>query len=110
MAFTATTDRRGETTLISLDGELDSVGAPAFHRVVEQAIADPALRELVLDLSNLTYLSSAGLRGLVFARQKMSEDVTLVLAGASGPVEQTIRLVGFHHSVSLRDTVPAPLT
>lgn len=106
MAFNALTTSNGDLTVIKLEGELDSVGAPLFHRAIEKAIGAGPMSQLVLDMTNLTYLSSAGLRGLVFARQKMRDDVSLVLAGATGPVEQTIRLVGFHHSVALADTVP----
>ena len=48
-------------------------------------------------------MASAGLRSLVFARQKMGDDVRITVAGASEPVARTIRQAGFDRSVTLVD-------
>jgi anti-anti-sigma factor len=105
MPFTATLSRNGVTALITLQGELDAVSAPRFLEEVERA-ADGDVEQLVLDMTELAYLSSAGLRGLVFARQKMARDVQIVLVRPNDSVEQSIRLVGFHHSVVFSEQVP----
>jgi anti-anti-sigma factor len=105
MPLTATLSHRGRTALIILKGELDAQTAPAFRDEVAAA-AKADVDELVLDLTDLSYLSSAGLRSLVFARQKMADDVRVVLVRPTDAVEQTIRLVGFHHSVVFSDQVP----
>jgi anti-anti-sigma factor len=105
MSFTATSSRTGTTALIILTGELDALTAPAFREELDSAAGGDVDR-LVLDMSKLSYLSSAGLRGLVYARQKMSDDVKIVLVGVNDEVEQTIRLVGFHRSVVFSDRIP----
>src|SRR5689334_8427293 len=105
MAFNASLRRNGGTALITLEGDLDTQTAPVFQGEVERA-ADGGLEQLVLDMTNLNYLSSAGLRGLVFARQKMADEVQIVLVGVNESVEQTIRLVGFHQSVIFSDIIP----
>jgi len=105
MPFTASSSRNGGTALITLEGELDALTAPAFQVEIDQA-AEGEVDRLVLDMTSLTYLSSAGLRALVFARQKMADDVKIVLVSVSEEVEQTIRLVGFHRSVIFSDQVP----
>ena len=105
MSFTATSSRNGGVTVITLTGELDSLTATVLRDEVARA-AKGELDKLVLDMTELTYLSSAGLRGLVFARQKMADDVQIVLVGANDSVEQTIRLVGFHQSVVFSASIP----
>jgi anti-anti-sigma factor len=105
MSFTAISSRNGGVTLITLTGELDALTAWVFREEVERA-AEAELDKLVLDMTELSYLSSAGLRGLVFARQKMADEVQIVLVGANNAVEQTIRLVGFHQSVVFSDRLP----
>jgi anti-anti-sigma factor len=105
MPFTATSSRNGGTALITLEGELDALTAPEFQLEVDRA-AEGEVDRLVLDMTSLTYLSSAGLRALVFARQKMADDVKIVLVSVSEEVEQTIRLVGFHRSVIFSDQIP----
>jgi len=105
MPFVASSSRNGGTALIRLEAELDALTAPAFQVEIDQA-AEGEVDRLVLDMTSLTYLSSAGLRALVFARQKMADDVKIVLVSVSAEVEQTIRLVGFHRSVIFSDQIP----
>lgn len=105
MTFTACLRNDSGSVILELAGELDSTTASAFRTKVEEATAADATR-LVLDMSRLEYLSSAGLRVLVFARQKMGDDTRLVVVGANTAVTETIRLTGFHHSMTFRDDVP----
>jgi anti-anti-sigma factor len=103
--FEATLTSDGTTALLTLAGELDADSAPSFFDRVHAAAAQEPAR-LVLDVGRLNYLSSAGLRGLAFARQKMPPDVEIVVVGASGRVLETIRLTGFDRSVVFRDGWP----
>lgn len=105
MTFTAAAQRNGRTALFTLAGDLDAISAPEFQAEVVAATAGE-LDQLVLDMTNLTYLSSAGVRSLVFCRQKLADDVRIVVVRPNDSVEQTIRLVGFHHSVVFSDQVP----
>ena len=105
MEFHAELQERPGMAILELEGDLDSTTAPVFREKVEEAAElDPA--QLVIDLTNLDYLSSAGLRVLVFARQKMAESVALVLVGAGERVAETIRLTGFDQSVSFSKVIP----
>ena len=106
MGFTANLAQVGRTAVITLTGELDTLTAPAFLTEIERA-AGTDLDRLVLDMSRLTYLSSAGLRGLVFARQKMADGVRIVLVNANDSIQRTIVLVGFQYSVEFADRLPA---
>lgn len=105
MTFRVELQERPGMTILELEGDLDSSTAPAFREKVEQAAGtEPA--QLVVDLTGVEYLSSAGLRVLVFARQKMGDDVALLLVGAGEAVAETIRLTGFDQSVSFSKTLP----
>jgi anti-anti-sigma factor len=106
MSFTATLTVDGTTALLTLTGELDANTAPAFFDQVRQA-AERGPSRLVLVMDGLTYMSSAGLRGLVFARQKMGEDVEIVVTGANPNVAHTIQVTGFDQSVVMSERYPA---
>ncbi len=100
MAFTLTSTCNNRIARINLQGELDGSVAEQFR----QAVADLAAqqpRRLVLDLSALDYMSSAGLRVLVFARQKMGGGIDIYVIGANEGVTETIEMTGMHHSVIL---------
>lgn len=102
MPFDATLNLTGEVATIELKGELDASTASRFHDLIEDAAGAGALR-LDIHVRLLTYLSSAGLRSLVFARQKMGDEVRISVVGATEPVSRTIRLAGFDHSIDLID-------
>jgi anti-anti-sigma factor len=102
MAFNSDLTIAEGIATIRLSGELDAVTAPDFHRTIEN-IAALAVHRLVISLHELTYISSAGLRSLVFARQNMDEAVSLVMAGAGPMVERTIRMAGLDLGIELRN-------
>jgi anti-anti-sigma factor len=93
---------KNDIALITLVGELDASVAQAFRDRIEEASSKKA-RKLVLKLDALDYMSSAGLRTLVFAKQKMGQSVTIYVVGAQPQVVEPIRQTGFHHSVTMMD-------
>jgi len=103
MAFNAQLVVAGSTVMITLTGSLDAASAPAFKEVIEQAAAQTPAR-LVLLMNGLEFLASAGLRILIFAKQKMGAGVDIYVVGSQGPVLGTLEMSGFHHSVYIRDT------
>ena len=59
-------------------------------------------------MDDLTFMASAGLRVLVFAKQKMPSDVDLYIVGAHDAVKETITMTGFHYSCTMLDSYDAP--
>lgn len=106
MAFESTLEMKNDVALITLVGELDASVAQTFRDRIEEAAANQA-RKLVLKLDALDYMSSAGLRTLVFAKQKMGQKVTIYVVGAQPQVVEPIRQTGFHHSVTMMDSYDA---
>ena len=102
MAFDANLQIVDGAATIRLVGELDARSAARFNDLISEA-ARSAISQLVLIADNLTYMSSAGLRCLVFAHQKMPNTVRIIFLGAQPQVAETIRLVGFDHSILLQE-------
>lgn len=103
MAFDAQLAMAGNEARITLSGSLDALAAPRFKEIIEEAAASTPGR-LVLFMSQLEFLASAGLRVLIFAKQKMGAHVDIYVVGSQGPVLGTLEMSGFHHSVYLRDS------
>lgn len=103
MALTTTITTEGDTATITLAGELDASSAPQFKAEVEQA-AGQGVKKLVLMMQDLEYMASAGLRVLIFAKQKMGADTDIYLVGTQELVQETIEKTGFDQSVYMVDT------
>lgn len=98
MAFTSTLEMDNGIAKLTAAGEIDASVAPEFRARIEEA-AGQRPRALVLLLQDLSYMSSAGLRALVFAKQKMGVNTDLFIVGAQDSINETLELTGFQNSV-----------
>ncbi len=106
MAFQATLEIVNDVAKITLSGELDASVAGQFRSRIEEAAAQHAKR-LALIVNDLEYMSSAGLRVLVFARQKMGAGVDIYLVGAQSQILEPIKQSGLHRSLHAVETYDA---
>lgn len=106
MALTVTSEITKGIAKITLAGELDAGSAGDFHAALEKAAAAQPKR-LVLMMSDLTYMASAGLRTLVFAKQKMGSSLDIYCIGLTEPVRETIEMTGLQHSVIMLEAYDA---
>jgi anti-anti-sigma factor len=82
-------------TVITVSGRLDSANAAEFDRRSQEVIGGGAHR-LVLDLSGLEYVSSAGLRSvLTAAKQAQAAGGGLAIAGLRGVTKEVFSISGF---------------
>ena len=105
MTFIASLSTTGNTAVITLEGVLDDASAEEFREHVAEA-ANQGVDRLVLEMSKLDKLSSAGLRGLAFCREKMHKDVDIVIVAPNKTVRAAIEDVGLQQSVTISERVP----
>ena len=98
MPFSATSEVTNGIARVTVSGELDASSAPEFKAAIEKVAADKP-RKLVLLLNGLEYMASAGLRVLIFAKQKLGLGTTIYVVGAQPSIVETLEMTGFHHSV-----------
>lgn len=96
------TARKHGITIVSIDGEIDGRTAPEL----EAGVASwPDRDRVLLDLSGVSYLSSAGLRALLLIHRKVSgENGRLVLAGVAPTVADIMKVTGFLRYFVLLET------
>lgn len=63
------TDVNGEAITIAMEGILDSQTTPDLEKVLEENYAN--VSEINFDFKDLEYLTSAGLRAILVAKQEM---------------------------------------
>lgn len=103
MSFEVKSDVANGVAKITLTGELDASVAPLFRDEIEKA-ANSKVSRLVLLMNKLDYMSSAGLRTLIFAKQKMGSGVDIYVIGAQEGIVETLQMTGFHNSVIMQDS------
>jgi anti-anti-sigma factor len=107
MSFHGKMHTENGVATIRLVGEVDSRSAHKLNELIIAAVGQTPDR-LVLLAEDLTYLSSAGIRSLVFAHQRMVQGAEIVLIGVRPEVAETIRLTGFHRSIVMQEAVDEP--
>ncbi|MCF4151424.1 STAS domain-containing protein [Dethiosulfovibrio sp. F2B] len=81
--------------VVAVSGRLDTLTAPGFESSVLALLGD-GIGAMVVDLSELEYISSAGLRSILAVAKKASTDGTTVsLCGMKGVVEEVFSISGF---------------
>lgn len=90
------TERRtAEIITLSVSGKLDTTSAKKFEEKVLSRI-DSGDRRLVIDLAQLDYISSAGLRVLIVAGKRLSgANGKIVLCSLKDPVREVFDIAGF---------------
>ncbi|MEM6661370.1 MAG: STAS domain-containing protein [Pseudomonadota bacterium] len=88
-----------------VSGRIDHTNADRFQAGIgEAADAVPPKSGMIIDLSGLEYITSAGLRTLMLAHRKLAGDRMLVVSGISGVVKEVFRISKFDALLSITDT------
>ncbi len=86
---------RDGITVMAPAGRIDTTTSGALEEAVRRAV-DGGVRDLIVDLAGVEYISSAGLRVFLLLVKRMRDlKGRLVLCGMTEPVRQVFRLAGF---------------
>jgi len=95
------TDRDGSSAVLHVRGELDAYSAPGLEDQLSRLIAEK-VEGVVLDLSETAFLDSSGLRAILTAQRRLSENHgELRLRAPSEAVTRLLEITGLtdHFSV-----------
>lgn len=91
-----TTQEFKHCDLIKVKGRVDSATAPDFSKALEKATNDGKFK-IVVDMSELEYMSSAGFRALLATQRncKRYNRGELVLVSVPARIHEALELAGF---------------
>ena len=78
---------------IALEGRLDTTTAPELETVLKEAL--PGVVSLIIDMSKLEYISSAGLRVLLSAQKIMNKQGEMKIVGVNDVIMEIFEVTGF---------------
>lgn len=90
MTITKTADANELT--VNVAGRLDTTTAPGLDEVLKKSLE--GVKKLVMDFSELEYISSAGLRVIFSAHKVMNRQGEMVIRGANEDVLEVFEVTG----------------
>lgn len=85
--------RNAEEATIEVAGRLDTTTAPSLDKTINEDIKE--VKDLILDLKGLEYISSAGLRVLLSAQKKMQKIGSMKVKNVCEEVMEVFEMTGF---------------
>ena len=94
-------DRRADAVVLALSGKLDATTAKTFEdRIL--GVFNSGAQRLVVDLSQLEYVSSSGLRVFLLAAKRLqATEGKIVFCGLQDQIRQVFDLAGFSSILSI---------
>lgn len=94
-----TKEQNGTDLIIKLEGRLDTLTAPQLE---EELLASlEGIQRLQLDMNDLQYISSAGLRVLLVAQKRINGHGEMYLTGVSDMIMDIFEVTGFTNILTI---------
>ena len=91
-------------TVLNIGGEIDLSTAPAFAAAITAALdEDPPV--LVIELSEVSFMASVGLRILVATHEKVSKSAQVAIVANNPATSRPIQLTGLDNVISVYPTL-----
>jgi anti-anti-sigma factor len=92
-----------EVLKVELAGRLDATNAEGLQNELKK-FTGQKVAKLVFMAKDLEYISSAGLRVIIFAKQKVGVDAHLFLVAAPDAILNVIKMSGLDNFMTILDT------
>lgn len=88
--------RNAERTIITFSGRMDTPATPEAEAAVLPLMEDASVNDILIDCSQLTYISSSGLRIFITLQKHiLKTGGKLTLSGLTPPVQAVFDMTGF---------------
>lgn len=91
--------READKLTVTVEGRLDTTTAPEFEKSFGEIL--DGVTELVLDMTKLEYISSAGLRVILKVRKVMYNQGRMKLTGVNESVMEVFEITGFSNILTI---------
>ena len=91
--MTITKEQNGSQMTVAIEGRLDTTTAPELEQDLKDSLN--GVSELTIDLGKLDYISSAGLRVLLWAQKTMNQQGSMKVTNVQEVVSEVFEVTGF---------------
>ena len=91
----------GNELTISVEGRIDTITSQDLEREIASEMGN--FNSLVMDFTDLTYISSAGLRLMIVTQKKLKpENIPFVIKNVNDTVGEIFRMSGFNKILEIK--------
>lgn len=102
-------EQKGNTKIFTIEGRLDSNTTPSFEEKIYSAIEEGKLY-FILDLKNLDYISSTGVRAFIQLHKKLQKEKgILIFLAIPKKIQHILQITGFLPLFTMVETMPEAL-
>ena len=98
--MTINKNAEGSKLTLALEGRLDSTTAPELQSVIKESV--DGIEELTIDMTDLEYVSSAGLRVLISAHKAMRSKGGMTVTNVNEIVMEVFEITGFAEILNIQ--------
>ena len=91
--MTITKEKNESKLTVAIEGRLDTTTAPELEQELKDSL--DGISELTIDLGKLDYISSAGLRVLLWAQKTMNQQGSMKVTNVQEVVSEVFEVTGF---------------
>ena len=85
--------------VFTLEGRLDTVTSPDLEAEIKEVLPD--LKEITIDIENLDYISSAGLRVLLSTQKVMNRQGSMTISHVNDTIMKIFEVTGFSEILTI---------
>jgi anti-sigma B factor antagonist len=85
--------KQADQVTIAVAGRLDTTTAPALEKAISESVQEE--KHLILDIKEVEYISSAGLRVLLGAQKKMQKIGSMKVLNVCEEIMEIFEMTGF---------------
>ena len=89
----------GKELVLNLEGRLDTLSSPELEKVLKEELDD--VTDLTIDMKNLEYISSAGLRVLLYGQKRMQVEGSMKIKNVNETIQEIFEVTGFNDILTI---------
>lgn len=95
-----TSSKNGSTCTLTVEGKIDMINAPELEEAVKSNL--PKCEKMIFDFTNANYITSAGLRVLVYAQRELMKKGGVEITGVNDSIKKVFTVTGMYKVLKIK--------
>ena len=92
--------KNGSAFTLTVEGKIDTMTAPELDEAVKSNL--PKCDKMIFDFTNVEYITSAGLRVLVYAHRELMKKGGVTVTGVNESIKKVFTVTGIHKVLKIK--------